>query len=98
MDRAEYKAIYKCRLCGEKFEDCTTGEDIAQAINLALAVLGHTQHVKIQRNMHRHAPHYCKDGSFGFADFQGFKKVEDNAKYYIEQPKVSKSYAVEEME
>lgn len=98
MDSAEYRAVYRCRLCGEEFEDCTVGEDLAQAVNMALVVLGNTQHVKIQRNLYRNAPHYCKDGSFGFADFQGFKKIEDNARYYSEQPKVTKSYAVGETE
>lgn len=42
--------------------------------------------------------YYCNDGSFGFADFQGFRKIENNAKYYSEQPKVTKSYAVGETE
>lgn len=98
MDNAEYRAIYKCRLCGEEFEDCVTGEELAQVINIALVVLGHTQHVKIQRNLYQHATHFCKDGSFGFADFQGFKKFEDNAKYYSEQQKVAKSYVAGETE
>lgn len=76
MDNAEYKAIYKCRLCGGEFEDCTTGEDIAQAINVALPVVGHTNHVKCARNIYKNTIHNCKDGSFGFADFQGFRKNE----------------------
>ena len=74
---SEYKAIYKCRLCGEEFEDFTTGEELAQAINMALAVCGNTNHVKCARNLYKNTMHYCKDGSFGFADFQGFKKVSE---------------------
>lgn len=72
---ADFKAIYKCRLCGETFEDCTTEEELAQAINMALVVCGNTNHVKCARNLYKNTMHYCKDGSFGFADFQGFKKV-----------------------
>ena len=72
------KAIYKCRLCGEEFEDCETGEELVQVINMALVVTGNTQHVKCARNLYRHTMHYCKDGSFGFADFQGFKKVSED--------------------
>lgn len=71
------KAIYKCRLCGEIFEDYTTGEELAQAINMALVVCGHTNHVKCARNLYKYTMHYCKDGSFGFADFQGFKKINE---------------------
>ena len=41
-----------------------------------------------------HRLHNCKDGSYGFSDFQGFKKVEDNAKFYDKQPKITESYAV----
>ena len=72
---ADCKAIYKCRLCGEIFEDGTVGEELAQAINMALVVTGNTQRVKCARNLYKRTMHYCKDGSFGFADFQGFKKV-----------------------
>lgn len=79
MDNEEYKAIYKCRLCGEEFEDCTTGEDIVQAVNVALSVVGHTNHVKFARNIYKNTTHYCEDGSLGFADFQGFKKIEKDA-------------------
>ena len=65
-----YQAIYKCRLCGEKFGDCMTGEEIAEMANVALSVVG-------ERNIYKHTTHSCKDGSYGFADFQGFKKVEE---------------------
>lgn len=72
-----YQAIYKCRLCREEFKDCKTGEEIAQAVNVALSVVGHTNHVKCARNIYKYTTHDCQDGSYGFADFQGFKKVED---------------------
>lgn len=72
-----YRAIYKCRLCGEEFKYCQTGEEIAQTANMVLTVYGHAKHIKGARDIYKNVNHYCKDGSFGFADFQGFKKVED---------------------
>lgn len=76
MDKAEYEAIYKCRLCGEEFcDNAAVEENLAEAISMSLVVNGHTQHVKCQRNLYRHAVHYCKDGSVGFADFQGFRRL-----------------------
>lgn len=77
MEKMEYRAICKCRLCGKEFEDGTTGEAIAQAITVALAVKGTTENVRCQRNLYRNTTHFCKDGSFGFADFQGFRKISE---------------------
>lgn len=71
-----YQAIYKCRLCGEEFKDCETGEAIAQAIVVALTVKGNTENVRCQRNLYKNTIHFCQDGAFGLADFQGFKKSE----------------------
>lgn len=47
------------------------------ACTVALTVKDSTEHVRCERNLHRHMPHHCKDGSYGFADFCGFRKVED---------------------
>lgn len=73
---AEYKAVYKCRLCGELFEEGITGEGNAEAVNVALTVDENFYNSNTHTSGHRHMPHYCKDGSFGFADFQGFRKTE----------------------
>lgn len=73
---AEYQAIYKCRLCGKEFVHCETGENVAMALTVALAVNGSTEHVRYNGNLHRHLAHNCVDGSFGYADFCGFRKVE----------------------
>lgn len=75
MDNEDYKAIYKCRLCGEEFEDCTTGEPLAMALTMALAINGTTKHVRYNGNLHNHIVHNCKNGSYGMADFQGFRKI-----------------------
>lgn len=73
----EYREIYKCRLCGEKFEDGRTGRDTAY---MGCAVLAAKEHFKPEGcaiGVHRHNTHVCDDGSYGFADFVGFKKVDD---------------------
>lgn len=72
-----YQAVYKCRLCGEKFGDCMTGEEIAEMANVALSVVGNTNHIKCARNIYKNTTHSCKGGSYGFADFQGFRKIEE---------------------
>ena len=74
---SEYRAIYKCRLCGEEFEEGETGDIIAMTCTVALTVNNSTKHVRCERNLHRYMPHHCKDGSYGFADFCGFRKVEE---------------------
>lgn len=73
---AEYKVIYKCRLCGERFEDGVTNENNAKMANIVLSIEDPAGIGRLGQKIYRHAHHYCKDGSFGFADFQGFGKVE----------------------
>lgn len=53
---------------------CETGEMVAMALTVALATTGKTEHVRYNGNLHRHMAHNCKDGSYGMADFQGFRK------------------------
>lgn len=74
---SEYRAIYKCRLCGEEFEEGETGDLIAIACTVALTVKESTENVRYERKLRRYMPHNCKDGSYGFADFCGFKKVRE---------------------
>lgn len=73
----EYREIFKCRLCGETYEaGCTGSEDIAFQSVLALSI-----------GIKRPCPqspqiisvHCCNGGSFGIADFQGFRKVDSEA-------------------
>lgn len=73
-----YQAVYKCRLCGEDFfdkkikarriEDFIITNTLAQMEQTVL--IGKLNHTDL------HRLHNCKDDSFGFADFQGFKKTE----------------------
>ncbi len=63
-----YQAVYKCRLCGEKFS-------LKQEIDMPDEKSENyfwTNFCRIPLTRH-----YCKSGSFGFADFQGFRKSEE---------------------
>lgn len=71
-----YQAVYKCRLCGEKLTERTVSEDEARSINAALNVYGHTRYINCDMNLFKNITHACEDGSYGIADFQGFKKME----------------------
>lgn len=72
----EFRAIYKCRMCGEEYSDAVTGEMVAMALTVALTVKDSTENVRYNGKLHRHGIHECKDGSFGFSDFIGMRKVE----------------------
>ncbi len=70
-----YQAIYKCRLCGEEFSDYETEENFAKLATESLTVANSTIAIA-GCAMYMRTIHKCKDGSFGLADFQGFKKSE----------------------
>ena len=75
---SEYRAIYKCRLCGEEFENGRIeNENIVDSCVMAISILGDTQKVRTSMSLHEHYVHYCKNGSMGMADFLGFRKVEE---------------------
>lgn len=73
----EYQAIYKCRLCGKKFESAvTTSADIAIRHMVSITT-GHDPLEFIGAPVTKTYMHSCIDGSMGLADFLGFKKVEE---------------------
>lgn len=72
-----YQAVYKCRLCGEEFRENETKESKIQTINIPFSINENIKHTEFPINIFKHTIHYCKDGSIGFSEFQGFKKVED---------------------
>lgn len=74
---SEYRAIYKCRLCGEEFEDARMGRDIAYRGAVVLIVKEHFKPEGCAIGVHKYNTHVCDDGSYGFADFIGFRKVEE---------------------
>lgn len=67
-----YKAMYKCRLCGETFEDgATNSEGVATMTAIEISMNG----VSRGRGnpLGEKETHCCPDGSIGYADFLGFK-------------------------
>lgn len=78
---SEYRAIYKCRLCGEEFYNAGTGdEDTASKATMytVLESSGITPQFESRNAPIQFDLHNCKDGSYGMADFQGMKKVGDS--------------------
>lgn len=70
----EYRAIYKCRLCGNKFSCTKTGnEDIVTKNVIELTSLGYSLGAMMPSMT---SPHLCPSGSWGIADFQGWEKEE----------------------
>lgn len=69
------KAIYKCRLCGERFHNgAETGPDIAERcmVEMNVGIVGTVAMAPNKTEIHR-----CRgafDGSLGLADFQGWEK------------------------
>jgi hypothetical protein len=74
----EYKAIYKCRLCGETYADgCTTGRKVAERC-MAELVVGVISTQPLAPTMT--TAHNCGGdhaGSLGLADFQGWKRTKE---------------------
>lgn len=70
MSGDEYKAVYKCRLCGERYTDCITGRATAVGIAYELAV-GVGTHIPQAPTMR--TVHLCKNGGIGMSDFQGWE-------------------------
>lgn len=74
---SEYRAIYKCRLCGEEFvSGATTSIDVVIK-NMLNVTIRYEIKQWIGTPVTEISMHSCKDGSMGLADFLGFRKVED---------------------
>ena len=74
----EYRAIYKCRLCGEEFEKEKVDYKRAVAAVLCLGMFGNESFddPTTDISVYRAIDHNCEDGSMGLAEFLGFRKVE----------------------
>lgn len=70
----QYQAIYKCRMCGEYDFGCKAGEIIVIRC-MHQVTKGFDSRELLCPSITE--MHYCEDGSYGLADFQGFKKVDD---------------------
>lgn len=85
MKKCVYRAVYKCRLCGETDENSALGATLMELDQLmdeidttGDAYLSPTNGIGV----HKVSRHYCKDGSMGIADFIGFRFVEE---FHMEQ-------------
>lgn len=75
---SEYRAIYKCRLCGEEFADSLIDEEEVSRCVHAFWKGKYRYHSITGRNdILKEIFHFCDDDSYGFADFLGFKKVSE---------------------
>lgn len=74
----EYRAIYKCRMCGEIIPYSLISE---KETDKCAVVFGKGKYkynsISGRNDIQKEIFHFCKDGSLGFADFIGFRKVED---------------------
>ena len=69
----EYKAIYKCRLCGRTYRSGeTTGQAIAEAHMVDMTTGLVCTIPNAPRLLDRHP---CGGGTIGLADFQGWKAI-----------------------
>lgn len=69
----EYRTVYKCRLCGERYYSGVT-----RSRKIALEHIAYTVNEKCL-NLETPLlvePHICKNGGIGVADFQGFEEIE----------------------
>lgn len=78
---AQYKCLYKCRLCGQTFTNCSAfGTKTAQhsTLNVALQASGLSPMWNRDDNLTMYEMHCCADGNFGISEFIGSKKVSDD--------------------
>ena len=74
---SEYRATYKCRLCGEEFVSAATGNEDIAIKNMVVITAECDLGQRILNPITKLSMHSCKDGSMGLADFLGFRKVEN---------------------
>lgn len=74
----EYRAIYKCRLCGEEFETTVVTSIDAVKKYIIQAFTGYNsdwtnwnEKIPLESDVHD-----CKNGSIGIASFLGFRKID----------------------
>ena len=73
---SEYRAIYKCRLCGEEIENTKSTSRYIRYQNMvnSVTIPQFTENVKMPRM--EDYMHDCKDGSHGYIELIGFRKME----------------------
>mgnify|MGYP001623129367 FL=1 len=73
----EYRAIYKCRLCGEEFENVTPTSRYIYYQNMVNSISTYQCGTNASMPSIEKYMHDCKDGSHGYIELIGFRKVED---------------------
>lgn len=68
-----YYGIYKCRICGQTYTRCGTANKNLVIEKFIDLINGNDLN---KPNVDLYDMHSCENGSFGLADFQGFKKDE----------------------
>lgn len=80
-----YISVYRCRLCGEKFETVgTTNKNLAEKIMARVA--NPAQHLPGSEpppDLDLYSVHHCESGGIGLADFEGFAKIGDPTPWQI---------------
>ena len=66
-----YKAMFKCRLCGEVFTSGAVTGNKGLAVQ-AIVDMDLNRHTVIQAP-HSIQTHFCENGDIGYADFIGWK-------------------------
>lgn len=74
---SEYRAIYKCRLCGEEIENVTSTDRYIHYQNMVNSVPMYQCGINTSVPSIENYMHDCKDGSHGYIELIGFRKVED---------------------
>lgn len=69
----EYKAKYKCRLCGEEYTGVITGENVAWQ---CMVEMNAGIHCTVPMAPLKTDIHHCSGGSLGLADFLGWEAKE----------------------
>lgn len=81
----EYKAVYKCRLCGEVYTGLTTAEELAEAhmVEINARLYGTVPFTVRKTDTHRCGGDHT--GSLGLADFLGWSTADEPMAHYKSQ-------------
>lgn len=73
----EYRAIYKCRLCGKEFSDSLINEkEVKKCAEAFWKGKSIYRSISGRNDIPKEKFHLCENDSMGLADFQGFRKVD----------------------
>lgn len=73
----EYRAIYRCRMCGEEYADSLMSEyEVEKCFEKFEKGKSIYRSISGRNDIPKVKVHICKDGSLGFSDFIGMRKVE----------------------